>query len=260
MDEDDFLAAVEADNTNAPVEDAPEPPKAEEPTQEPVQSAPAEVAPVEPAPTLEPPVVEVPAHAAPGFVPIGAMLDTRDKLKAAEAELAQFRAAQQAQAQQVQIPDRYEDPDGYEAFQEATIQQRLVNITLNTSERFATKEHGKETVEAAKQWAVQRFNADPLYQRQVLGDADPYERVVTDYKRDQLFSKVTDPSDFDAFLAWKTAQGQLQQQAATTAAPQNPGSPIPPRSLASAPSAGGVLTDIVQSDEEAFAELFPKKG
>lgn len=256
MDDEDFLAAVEADNTNAPDDDALEPPKAEEPKQEPVQPAPAEMAPVAPV-TLEPPVVET-RHPDPGFVPIAAMLDTRDKLKAAEARLAQFEQQQAAAQQQVQVPDRYEDPDGYEAYQESLIESRLVNITLNTSERFARKEHGAETVDSAKAWALQRFASDPLYQKQVLADADPYERVVTDYKRDQLFSKVTDPSEYDAFLAWKNAQAQLTQQAAT-AAPPNTASAIPPRSLASAPSAGGVLTDIVQSDGEIFDEVIPKR-
>lgn len=257
MDDEDFLAAVEADNAGVPAEDQPKPEmaKVEEPAQEPEQPAPVEPAPVEPAQAAQP-VVE-PKQPEPGFVPIGAMLDTRDKLKAAEAELTQLRAQQAPQ--QVQMPDPYEDPEGFARVQEQRVQSAILNQTLNTSERFARKEYGVETVEAAKAWALQRYASDPFYHQQVLSDADPYERVVRDYRQEQLFAKVQ-PSDFDAFLAWKAAQGQLQQQQqqAAPAAPPNPASAIPPRSLASAPSAGGVLSDVQQSDEEMFAEVIPK--
>ena len=261
MDDEDFLAAVEADNAGAPAEDPkpePIPAKAEESAQKPEQSASTEPAPVEPAPQPEAVVVE-PKAPEPGYAPITALLEERDKRKAVEAELAHYRAQQAQAQQQVQIPDRYEDPEGYEAYQEARVQQVILNQALNTSERFARKEYGPETVEAAKQWALQRYAQDPLYQQQVLSDPDPYERVVKDYRREQVFAKVQDPSEFDAFLAWKAAQGQLQQQQAASAAPPNVTPAIPPRSLASAPSAGGVLTDVVQSDEEMFNEVMPQR-
>jgi len=245
MDDEDFLAAVEADNANAEEVNT-EAPAAEEASKPEAEApAPAEPAPAEqPAPAAEP---------GPIMVPLTALHETRDKVKDLEARLAKL----QPQPAPVEIPDRYEDPEGYEAYQEAVIQNRLLNITLNTSERFAKKEHGAETVEAAKAWATQRFASDPLYQQQVLADQDPYERVVTDYRRDQLFSKVSDPSEFDAFLAWKAANATL---AATPpgAAPPNPTPTIPPRSLASAPSAGGITTEVVQSDAEIFEEVIPK--
>lgn len=252
MDDEDFLAAVEADNTNAPAEEPrpePEPAKVEAP-QEPEPSAPAEPAPVEPAPEPAPAVAADPKQHEAGYVPLAVVLDTRDKLKAAEAELAHFRA-QQAQ-QQVQMPDPYEDPEGFAQVQEARVQQAILNQTLNTSERFARKEYGVETVESAKAWALQRYAQDPFYQQQVLRDPDPYERVVTDFRREQVFAKVQDPSDFDAFLAWKAAQGQLQQQQAAPAASPNNAPSIPPRSLASAPSAGSVLSEPAIGEEEIF--------
>jgi hypothetical protein len=274
-EEEDFLAAVEADNAipgkEAPKDEAttatpeapaeqkderqrdehgrfalkaePEPTATHAPTSEPQPAAQPEAA---PAPAPEP------QHA-----PLTALLDERDKRQAAERERDALRAQVQSQ-QPVEMPDPDLDPAGFAQFQESRLQQVLLNQTLNTSERFARKEHGAETVESAKQWALQKFGSDPHYQAQILADADPYERLVTDWKRDQLFSKVTDPSDFDAFLAWKAAQGQLQQQQAAPAAPATPAPAIPPPSLASAPSAGGVLTEVAQTDKEIFEEVLPK--
>lgn len=250
MEDEDFLAAVEADNEGAPVveETVAETP----PAPEPVVEAP------KPEPVLE--LTELaPEQTKPteGFVPLGAVLDERDKRKAAEAELERIRA-QQAQAQPVQKPDQWEDPEGYEAWQEARLSASIQNITLNTSERFARKEHGAETVDTAKSWALQRFTSDPLYRDQVLADPDPYERVVSDWRKDQVFKEVSDPSEFEQFKAWKAAQNQLATQPGATPTPVT-ASPIPPRSLAGAPSAGNMLVEPVQTDDEIFDEVIGKR-
>jgi hypothetical protein len=260
-DEEDFLAAVEADNAGVPAEELKdEPEKAEpeaEPAKEPEQPAPVEQAPPEPAtpPEAAPAAPEAQTTPPSGFVPLSAVLDERDKRKAIEAQLAALQPQQPQQA-----PDPFEDPEGFAAFQEERTQTALLNHTLNTSERFARKEHGTETVDAAKTWALDRMTSDPLYRAQVLRDPDPYERVVADYRREQLFSKVSDPSEFDAFLAWKQAQATIQQPpGAPPAAPPNQAPAIPQRSLASAPSAGGITSDVVQGDDEIFAETFDRK-
>jgi hypothetical protein len=255
MDDEDFLAAVEADNALAPVEDAtaeaqpPEPEAKDPPEPAPEPAAPAQDAPAEPQPEAKP---------EPIMVPLAALHETRDEVKELKAKIARYEQQPQPQPQ-IQPPDPIEDPEGFAQFQEQRFQQQLLNQTLNTSERFARKEHGVETVEAAKQWSLQRFQTDPLYQAQVLRDPDPYERIVSDYRRDQLFSQVSDPKEFEQFQAWKAAQGQLQQQQGGQPPPPNQAPSIPPRSLASAPSAGSVLMDVVQSDDEIFDEVIPKR-
>lgn len=257
MDDDDFLEAVETDNKE---------PKAEEPQAEPKAEEPKAEEPKEEPKTKEPPkaeepleltevAVEAPKQAEPGFVPIAAMLDARDRAKAAEAEVQRLRAAQQP----VETPDPFEDPEGFAAHQQNELNHRLQSITLNTSERFARKEHGNETVTTAQQWALQRFEADPLYRQQILNDPDPYERVVTDWRREQVFTEVQDPKEFEQFKAWKQAQNALQTQQPGGQPPQpNPTSSIPSPSLASAPAAGDILTDPIQGDREIFEEVLPK--
>lgn len=294
MGDEEFLDALEADNRagngeepKAP-EPTPEPAKAEEPKAEPEakgperdeggrfkakEEAPA-TPPAQPQPA-EPVAVQPTPQPEAQQAPVTALIDERlkrqraeDDARRANEELQRLRAAQQPQPE---APDPDRDPVGFAQFQQNEFQKLLLNERLNVSERFARKEHGAETLEAAKGWAKEKFASDPLYRQQIFADADPYDRLVTDYRRDQLFSQVSDPKEIDEFRAWKAAQAQLAQPNTAVATglastvtgvqahPSSQPSPIPPPSLASAPSAGNVLQQPVQSDEEMFAETFPRK-
>lgn len=250
MDDDDFLAAVEADNVNTPVEET-----VEQPVQVETQTPEAEPAPEpaqEPVAPFEAPVVEHKPD--PGFVPITVVLDERDKRQRAEQELAQFRAAQQ---QPQAVPDQWEDPEGFQAHQDQKVQAALYQQNLRWSERIAASEHGKETVDQAKQWGIGRCDADPYFNAKVAASDDPIGFVVSEWKREQIAAQVT-PDDFAQFQAWKAAQAQIQApSSAQPAASPPPSRSVPPRSLASAPSAGGVMSEVVQSDEEIFREVIP---
>lgn len=249
MDDNDFLAAVEADNEGTPVVEAVETPQQD--TTVVVEAPEAEVLVLDTPAPPEPPKQD---DAADGR--LAALLDERDKRKALEAKLAQYEQRQQQQAQQVQTPDPYEDPEGFAAAQEARVSQALYQSNLQWSERIASMQHGEETVKAAKDWGFQRCETDPYFNAKVAASPDPVGFVVTEFKREEIASKVT-PDEFAQFQAWKQAQTQLQQ--AAPAAPSTTASPIPLRSLASAPSAGSILTEPVQSDEEVFNEVIGKR-
>lgn len=233
MDELDFLDSPEGEPIATPAIE----PEAQAPEAQPTDAGPprderGRFAPVQgletaaeppagPAPQ-EPPAPAVP----PGYVPVSALQELRQEI----------RQLKQAPRPPEQVPDRYDDPEGYEAYREQQVEQRLLNQTLNVSERFARKEHGAETVDKARDWALAKFQSDPLYYQRVMSDADPYEAVVQDWKREQVLSSMKD-GDLDAFLAWKA--GQAPPQVPQAAPPGAPPVPTPPRSLASAPSAGG---------------------
>lgn len=214
---------------------------------------------VEPAPEPEAPVVEEPvnplvapvveAKPDPGFVPITAVLDERDKRQKLEAELAQYRAQQQ---QPQAVPDKWEDPDAYEAFRDQKLQHELYQQNLRWSERIATSEHGAETVKTAKEWAVAKCDEDPYFNAKVAASPDPIGFAVSEWRREQIASQVT-PEDLSAFQAWKQAQAQIQ------ANPTPPAPNVPPRSLASAPSAGSVMLEPELSDADIFEETFQRK-
>jgi hypothetical protein len=248
MEDEDFLAAVEADNVNAPVEDAVEPQaetsveaEPETPVEQPQQPA-------------EAPVAE--AKPEPGFVPLTVMLDEREKRQRMERELEAMRA-QQPKPQPVQIPDVLDDPEGFAAWQQGAAQHAAINVKLDMSEEFARQQHGDELVDKARDWALQQFAANPGFQQQVFGQRHPYSYVVAQYQREQIASQLT-TDDFAQFQAWKAAQAQIAPQP-TQAAPAAPSPAIPPRSLASAPAAGSPTAEPAQTDEEMVAEAFPRK-
>lgn len=256
MEDEDFLAAVEADNKGVPEEpvkvEVVEP--APEPTSEPVAEPQAEATP-EPLELTE----LAPEQTKPteGFVPLAAVLDERDKRKAIEAERDRLLAAQQQQ-QPVQMPDPYEDPEGFAAVQRQVNDQQLYQTRLYFSEQLAAVKHGEDTVKAAKDWGLQRCDSDPYFNAKVAASPDPIGYVVAEYKREEIASKVT-PDEFAQFQAWKAAQDQLTTQPGAPAPTPPQTSAIPAPSLASAPSAGNILTEPIQSDEEVFNEVLPKK-
>lgn len=207
-------------------------PKAQE------QAAPVEEAPQQAEAPQEPTTAPAPPEQKPepGHVPLTVVLDEREKRRVAEQakqQLEERLRALESQRQQP-IPDRNADPEGWEDWRAQQFEQRLLNERLNTSERFARKEHGAETVDAARDAALQRFQNDPLYYQQVMSAPDPYEVVVQDYKRAQALSALSEPGRLDAFLAWQAGQSAAPPPQQAASAPP----PSPPRSLASQPAAG----------------------
>lgn len=252
-DDEDFLAAVEADNANETVT---------EPAPEPVVEAP-EVKEELPQPAVEePPVAQVapePEAApqkAPVMVPIGVLHEVRDELKQVKQKIATYEQAQQP-APNVEIPDMLDDPEGFANYQAVTFQNATLNVKLDMSEELVRQSKGDELVDKARDWALDQFQRRPAFQQEVLGQRNPYGYLVQQYEREQIASTVT-ADDFAQFTAWKQAQAGLtqQQQAAPAATPTPPA--IPPRSLASAPSAGGSVADAVQTDQDIFEEVIPK--
>ena len=217
--------------------------KAKEPAKEEARAQP------EPQPTAE---TQPEAKPEPVMVPLTALHETRDKVKALEAQLAQF---QQRPQEQAPPPDPYEDPEGFAAYQNNVVNQQILNTKLDISEEMARGVHGDETVDAARDWALAQFRSNPAFQAEVLRQRNPYGYVVQQYQRNESLSKLGgDPKQIEAFLAWQQAQTALaQQQPAAQAA--SPATPAPPQSIASAPSAGGVA-HIAIGEGVAFDETF----
>lgn len=245
MEDEDFL-----DNLNQQGEQEPAAlPEPEKEAEAPVTEEAPKPETVEPAPVAEKPE--------PGVVPIGAMLDERDKRKRLEAELEEYRRANQKPVEAFQMPDMFEDPEGYTAALVQQNEQRIYGMRLQMSEGFARNRYGNEATEAALKWGYDRCNSDPAFNAQVQSSNDPVGFVVEHHKRDQIVSQVT-PDDFEQFKAWKQAQQGLSAQPATQ--PQaTQSTAMPPKSLATAPSAGNILSEVMPSDDEIFAETFARK-
>jgi len=215
MDNLDFLDGSPEPQDVAPVQEA--------------QDAPAEVdtAPEQPQEVAEGPVRDEQGRFAPKqtMVPLSALEQERARRQAAEDRARQYES-------QREIPDVFTDPEAFALHQQQQAQSIALNVKLDLSEDMARGKHGDEAVDAARDWALARFAQSPAFQQEVLGHRNPYEHVVSLYKREQLLANVT-PDDLEQFQAWKAAKANALQPA--QAAPQ----PVPPRSIATVPNAGG---------------------
>jgi hypothetical protein len=181
----------------------------------------------------------------PVMVPIAALHETRDKVRDLEAKLQQMQPPQEPQQQ---VPDIFEDPKGYQEFQDQKLQTLLYQERYRFSERLAVNQYGQDAVKNAVEWAAQRAQQDPHFNAQAFSNPDPVGFAVEQYKRDQVASQV-DLSEFEKFKAWQAAQAETQQPIQQQ--PQN----APPASIASLPSSGGADHTPV-GPGQAFDSLF----
>jgi hypothetical protein len=70
---------------------------------------------------------------------------------------------------------------------------------------------------------------------------DPFGFALEEYNRDQALVLLSDPKLLEQFRAFQSGQAPLAapQASQPAVAPASPQSPTPPRSMASAPNAGG---------------------
>lgn len=223
-------------------------PKSPEPlSAEPAASAAGAEEPPPAAASEAPPAV--PSAPPPGFVPVAVVADLREKLRLA----TQPPAAPPPPAPEP--PDRYDDPDGYEAYQRSQTQTLILSNKLDMSEDMARSRHTEEVVDAAKDWAKTRFAASPAYAQELFSHRNPYEKLVQDYRRDQVVSGLKD-EDLSEFNAWRAARAQAQ---AAPAAATPPAPPTPPRSILHAPGSGGAKPgEIPHGPGQAFDNAIPR--
>lgn len=216
--------------------DEPVTPEAEAPVQEPeaaLEPAPETV--TEPTPEPEATHQPEPQQDRAGYVPIDAMLTEREKRQALERRLAEMEAQRQPQ----DVPDPFDDPQGYQAHLNTQLQAALFNERFATSEYLATEKFGEETVKSAADWAKSQVDRDPDFAARFAKERFPMMWIVQQHKRDALLSEVGDNVD-DWFTREAAKRGYVAQSAPVAAAapvaaiPQTAARPpAPPKSIAS---------------------------
>jgi hypothetical protein len=198
------------------------------------------------------PVVEAPLpEKQPGMVPIAALLDERDKRKAAEARI------KTQEAPQVVIPDPYDDPEGYYQHTQSQIDQSRVTQRFETSELIAKQAHGAEVVDAAATWAQEKAKADPSFAAMYMRESHPIEWIVQQHKRDGLYSQIPqDVTSLDEFIEREIAKRGLTAPIAPIGVQPALKAAEPPRSIATDTSpASNVVVDPIAD----FNAIFTKK-
>lgn len=215
-------------------------------------------------------------------VPVAALKAEREKARAAKdeaealrrevAELrgmvtAQRQTAQPQQRQEEQTPvDLFSDPENYFASKLTPLEQQLRNQAEKISERFAIREHGAETVAAAKaaiEAVAGTYEGQAVVQKLIRSD-DPYEELVKWHKQQQTMAKVgNDPdawlqAELEKRMADPTFQAQVLERARAGASNPVPGrtaAPITnlPPSLSRMPGGANAAADNDMSDGAIFS-------
>ena len=169
----------------------------------------------------------------PAHAPVAALQAERRRRQAAERErdalLAQLNGAETDEAPDEADPE--EEIDGTEenpAFDDAF---DALNAHLNASEEIARSRFGDAAVDAAETWAEQALAQDPALAAEVLTHGDPYA--------------------FALGLAMAAQEGPGERGGGRGAGP--------PRSLISAPSAGGPA-HVPSGPGQAYDALFSHHG
>lgn len=197
------------------------------------------------------PVVEAPADEAPQdreekSVPLATFLDMRDKQKEAdrraadaERQLAEARASQQ---QRPPVPDAFDDPQGFAAYQQQQVAEAVMGQKFEMSDLMARESHGVEVVESAISWAMTKAQANPAWAEEYKRERHPIDWIVRQHKRDSLMQQVGE--DPDEFVRRRAAEMGLiaapTPSITAVAQPTVTAPKAPPRSLVNAPSHGGV--------------------
>lgn len=192
------------------------------------------------------------------MVPLGTALNWRDRMVAAEKALKD----KDKPADNVEFtpPDPVNNPREYATYNERVLELNIMNERMNTSERFARKEHGAELVDKAREWALARMDADPTFAKSVMENADPYDIAVAAYKEHVEFeawkaSKKVAPATLEVPAA-KVSEEVKPAVAMVAAVKPKPDVKPAPRSIVNATSAGGNHT-IPAGEGQAFDSVFP---
>ena len=174
------------------------------------------------------------------------MKEERAKRQAAEArakELEALVAKAPVQPHDAnQIPDAYEDPEGFNRYQEQRFQQTEWNLRASMSERFAKQQHGEEAVNEATEWGLERAKGDPGFAQKVMAHPDPVGFTLTEYKQSKTLETLAGRPFEDAAKDYAISQGWIvSEPGAAQAAPiLKPSPAAPPKGLSSAPGKGGI--------------------
>ncbi len=179
--------------------------------------------------------------------------------------LSQQRQAPQAKQEEKKAPEFWEDPDQFVSAKVSTVEQKLATQLETISKRFAIKEHGKDTVDAAYQalgTALQQGDRSAHEAWRVIQQSDdPYEEIVQWDKRAKTMQRVgSDPdawleAELEKRLSDPTHQAKilerLQGVAAVNTNRSDPITKLPP-SLSRIPSGGNTVDDGDVSDAALF--------
>lgn len=179
-------------------------------------------------------------------VPYGALKDERTKRQTLERELQsmrEWRQQMEARDRQARL-QQIEDPDERLSYVQQLSQHELSQTKIQLSRQYAERQFGPEVVNQV----VEFFN-DPAHapmSHQFAKSADPFGAAVEYYNAQQALREIgPDPKSYRDKL-----RDELRAELMAELNPTKP--KAPPRSMASAPAAGGNANPIGSGFDALF--------
>lgn len=133
-----------------------------------------------------------------------ALEEKERRAREAERRAQELERRVQPQEPRRPAPDFARDPNGAVQSIQQMMQEQALQQSIALSARFARREHGAETFEEAHAWLSTR----PDIERWAMGQDDPWEAAISQYKRERLAEEIGDDP-----AAWRKAQEeQIRQQ------------------------------------------------
>jgi len=116
-----------------------------------------------------------------------AVLDEREKRQKRDVEIAELKeklsAYEKPESDEVSV---FEDEQGYTNQQDQKIQFAVRNATLNSSQRAAEREFGKERVAEAAEWWKTSGNQSPTANQRFQESDEPYHDLIKMHEDDSI--------------------------------------------------------------------------
>lgn len=201
-----------------------------------------------------------PVQPPPGYIPMAAVLDEREKRQKFERELEDYKRRYEELTRKAPEPvDPIADPEAFNRHIEAQVARAKWDAITSVSYSMALRHHGNDKVKQAEEWLAGELQANPGLWQQVQRQPDPYDFVVSQHQRSLRLSKIGDEDPESWAQKWAEANGYIKapsQPVAERAALSPQSAPPPKPSIASAPSAGGKSPYVPTGPGTAFDAVF----
>jgi len=198
----------------------------------------------------------------PGFVPLSAVLDEREKRQKIERDYAEAQKKWEAAQPPKQAPSVTSDPQGWQAEQEQRFAKREMDLKMELSGRFAAQHHGADKIEAAKQWGAQQNQVDPYFGQKFTAQNDPFGWLVEQHRQALTLGEIGNKTAQEWALEYAASMGYAppaapQQQQTVPAQAQPVVQPKPvPRSIANVAPAGTSTNEAPIMEGDLVNSLF----
>ena len=213
-----------------------------------------EETPVEPAQEEVPPTSQSESEDARFQAMLAKSLDERDKRQKAEADLQQLRQQMQAQQQQAEpqkAPDMFEDPEGYQAYLDKRMDDRLLMQRIEMSESLVRNQVGEEEFNSAMDAFEKSALSDPSLVVGMRNAAVPAQFAYEHGQKALLMQKIGDPADFEKRIRDEERAKVLSEMKQAQPSSQPSIADIP-QSLATAGSAPPASNELPDDSLEAL--------